>query len=101
MTTNGKPKFLLGQILATPGALDALQESGQDVQFFLARHVRGDWGEGSCDEDKMLNDQALVDGSRLLSAYKTLKGVKIWIITEAADDQGQRVATTALLPQEY
>ncbi len=45
MTTNGKPKFNLGQILATPGALEALQESGQNVQFFLARHVRGDWGE--------------------------------------------------------
>lgn len=101
MTTNGKPKFTLGQVLATPGALDALQESGQNVQFFLARHVRGDWGEGLCDEDKRLNDQALIDGSRLLSAYKTLKGVKIWIITEAADDQGHRISSTCLLPQEY
>jgi hypothetical protein len=44
MTSNGTPKFSLGQILATPGALEALQDSGQDVQFFLARHVRGDWG---------------------------------------------------------
>jgi hypothetical protein len=99
--TNGKPKFTLGQVLATPGALDALQDSGQNVQFFLARHVRGDWGEGLCEEDKMLNDQALVDGSRLLSAYTMLNGRKLWIITEAADDQGQRLATTALLPQEY
>jgi hypothetical protein len=97
---NGKPKFNLGQILATPGALEALQESGQNVQFFLARHVRGDWGE-VCASDAQLNDQALVDGSRLLSAYRTLKGTRIWIITEAADDQGHRVATTALLPSEY
>jgi hypothetical protein len=96
----GKPKFNLGQILATPGALEALQESGQTPQFFLARHVRGDWGE-VCQEDKMLNDQALADGSRILSAYKTGKGVKIWIITEACDDQGHRAATTALLPSEY
>jgi len=101
MTINGKPKFNLGQILATPGALDALQDSGQNVQFFLARHVRGDWGEGLCDEDKMLNDQALVDGSRLLSAYTMLNGQKLWLITEACDDQGQRLATTALLPSEY
>ena len=93
-------KFSLGQILATPGALGALQESGQTPQFFLARHVRGDWGEG-CDEDKRLNDQALIDGSRLLSAYRTLKGVRIWIITEAADDHGHRQATTCLLPEEY
>ena len=51
--------------------------------------------------DAALNDQALVDGSRLLSAYTTLKSVKIWIITEAADDSGHRLATTALLPSEY
>jgi hypothetical protein len=99
-TTIGKPKFSLGRLLATPGALRALEESGQTPQFFLARHVRGDWGE-VCQEDKMLNDQALVDGSRLLSAYRTLKNVRIWIITEAADDSGHRAATTALLPSEY
>jgi hypothetical protein len=100
MTANGKPKFDLGQILATPGALEALQESGQNVQFFLARHVRGDWGE-VCPEDAQLNDQSLVDGSRLLSAYRTLKNTRIWIITEAADDQGHRLATTLLKPEEY
>jgi hypothetical protein len=99
-TSTSKPKFHLGQILATPGALEALGESGQNVQFFLAKHVRGDWGE-VCEEDKMLNDRALVDGSRLLSAYRTLKGERIWVLTEAADDEGHRVATTCLLPSEY
>lgn len=100
MTTNGRPRFQLGQILATPGALEALQDSGQNVQFFIARHIRGDWGE-VCDDDKRLNDQALVDGSRLLSAYTTLKGERLWIITEACNDEGHRLATTALLPNEY
>ena len=99
-TMVGKPKFNLGQILATPGALEALEESGQTPQFFLARHVRGDWGD-VCDEDKMLNDQSLVDGSRLLSAYTTLKGKKLWIITEACDDSGHRLASTILRPDEY
>lgn len=98
---NGKPKFSLGQLLSTPGALEAMAESGQTPMEFLSRHARGDWGEELCDEDKRLNDQSLVDGSRILSAYKTRKGVKIWIITEAADDNGRREATTALLPQEY
>lgn len=98
---NGKPKFSLGQLLSTPGALEAMAESGQTPMEFLSRHARGDWGEELCDEDKRLNDQSLVDGSRILSAYKTRKGVKIWIITEAADDNGRRAATTALLPQEY
>ena len=97
---NGKPKFDLGQILATPGALEALQESGQTPTFFLAKHSRGDWGE-VCDEDKRLNDQSLIDGSRLLSAYRTLKNERLWIITEAADDQGHRLCSTILRPEEY
>ncbi len=95
-----KPKFQIGQLLATPGALKALEESGQSPAFFLERHVNGDWGE-VCDEDKRLNDQALVDGSRLLSAYRTLKGERLWIITEAVGDDGKRSTTTILTPHEY
>lgn len=94
------PRFPLGQVVATPGALDALQESGQTPAFFLSKHVRGDWGE-VCPEDAHLNDQALVDGSRLLSAYRTLRGTKLWVLTEAADDQGDRLGTTLLKPDEY
>lgn len=100
MTINGKPKFSPGQIVATPGALEALRESGQTPEFFLSKHVRGDWGE-VCPDDARLNDQALVDGSRLLSAYRTLRNVRLWVITEAADDNGQRLCSTLLLPQEY
>ena len=87
-------------MLATPGALEALEASGQSPAFFLDRHARGDWGEVNHD-DWQLNDHALRGGSRILSAYKTLKGAKIWIITEAADDDGKRAATTLLLPDEY
>jgi hypothetical protein len=93
-------KFSLGQIVGTPAALKAIDEAGQSPEFFLAKHVAGDWGE-VCEEDKRLNDQALIDGSRLLSAYRTLRGERIWVITEAADDAGNRVASTLLLPQEY
>lgn len=99
--TNHAPKFHLGQVLATPGALEALDASGQSPADFLARHVRGDWGDDLSEEDRRLNDDALIDGSRLLSAYRTLKGVKLWIITEAQDDEGHRAATTLLLPEEY
>jgi hypothetical protein len=92
--------FSLGQLVATPGALEALEESGQQPSDFLSRHTTGDWGE-VCQEDWKLNDDALKDGSRILSAYRTLKGKKLWIITEATDDDGQRAATTLLLPEEY
>jgi hypothetical protein len=93
-------KFSLGQLAATPGALEALEASGQTAEFFLARHASGDYGEVD-DEDRQLNDEALIHGDRILSAYRTLKGVKLWVITEAADDNGHRAATTILLPDEY
>ena len=88
-------KFPLGRTLATPGALAVLQESGQSPAFFLDRHRQGDWGIVSAD-DRQANDEALVGGERLLSAYRTRKGERIWIITEA-----DRSATTILRPDEY
>jgi hypothetical protein len=100
MIAKCQPKFSLGQIVATPGALEALQMAGQSASEFLQRHARGDWGE-VCDEDRQANEQALLDGSRLLSVYRTSLGEKIWLITEAVDDSGDRVATTLLLPSEY
>ena len=93
-------KFSLGKIVATPGAVEALSDAGQTPEFFLEQHVVGNWGEVDS-EDWTANDQALVDGSRLLSAYRTLRNVRIWIITEAADDEGNREATTILLPSDY
>jgi hypothetical protein len=94
------PRFPLGQILATPGALEAFGRCHQNPLDFLARHSSGDWGE-VCEEDGELNDQAVLDGSRILSAYTTDNGIMVWIITEATDDTGKRSATTILLPVEY
>ena len=92
-TAIGRPKFNLGQILATPGALEALEESGQSVQFFLSRHVRGDWGEVD-DEDKLANDQSLLDGSRLLSAYRTLKNERLTVRTKSPARSPVTLAST-------
>ena len=100
------PLFKPGKIVATPAALEALERSGQSVWVFLSRHLAGDWGVVDS-EDKAANDESLRDGSRLLSAYLLDNGddgeepTKIWIITEAADDHGNREATTVLLPEEY
>lgn len=95
-----QPRFPLGQVLATPGAIEVLESSGQSPTEFLAKHVRGDWGIVDA-EDKATNDQSLIDGSRILSAYRTNKGEKLWVITEACDDRGRRAATTILRPDEY
>lgn len=95
-----KPRFNLGQILATPGAIEALEESGQEPGFFLSKHNQGDWGD-LCEGDRQLNDEALIDGSRIMSSYRTLKGVKLWVITDAVDENDNRYVTTILLPEEY
>ena len=95
MIANPTSRFSLGRIVATPGALQAMQDSMQSPTEFLTRHAAGDWGD-ICPSDKSLNDEAVTDEGRLLSAYRTSLGVKLWIITEA-----DRSVTTILLPEEY
>lgn len=96
-----KPDFPIGKLLATPAALEALNEAKVDIIEIVERHIRKDWGDLS-DDDKRLNDAALHDGSRILSAYILPQtDVKIWIITEAVNDDGERASTTAMLPDEY
>ena len=88
--------FALGQTFITPGAEEALQIAGQTAIEFLRRHMSCDWGSELSDDDVQENEISLKEGFRLLSAYRTGKGQKLWIITEA-----DRSATTVLLPSEY
>jgi hypothetical protein len=87
--------FNLGQIVATPGALGALQKAAQDRADFLRRHAACDWGDLS-DEDRKQNDYSLEHGFRILSSYRTNVGDELRTTTEA-----DRSATTLLLPEEY
>ena len=87
--------FALGKLLSTPGALDAISASGQHPLAFLLRHARGDWGEVSAGDAEM-NDEATLEGDCIHSAYRTAKGVRVWIITDAGG-----ACTTILLPDEY
>ncbi len=94
-------RFDLGPIVATPGALEALQRNQMTGLELLARHARGDWGELD-DEDKQANADALQSGARIMSVYTLPDGTKIWLITDAEiDDQHHRQASTLLLPDEY
>ncbi len=88
-------RFFPGVILVTPGALAAFQTTGEDLELFLTRHLRGDWGDLDA-HDRKVNEDALRRGYRLLSAYRLHDGIRIWVITEA-----DRSATTILLSSEY
>ena len=83
-----------GQLLATPAALDHLTLNGSSPLSLIRRHLRGDWGDLGAD-DKKLNDEAVTDRSRIVSAY-AIAGIKIYVITE-----WDRSYTTVLLASEY
>ncbi len=89
------PLFSLGQTLATPGALSALESIKLSAPTLLQRHQSGDWGNLSA-EDWQQNEQALDDQGRLFSVYRINDKTRFWVITEA-----DRSATTVLLPEEY
>jgi len=87
--------FPLGQIVATPGALETLARANQTPNEFLLRHVSGDWGELDA-HDLAENMYILKHGFRVMSSYRTKSGDTLWLITEA-----DRASTTLLLPEEY
>ena len=89
------PKFDPGQVLATPGAIVAIEFARASAVELLRRHLSGDWGDLS-EADKHLNDEALTTGGRILSAYTLADGETVWIISEA-----DRSATILLTPDEY
>ena len=96
-----KSQFSVGEVHVTPAAFSAIRASEQNTMFFLVRHCMfRDWGCVS-EEDAKMNEAAIESGARILSAYILDNGTKIWIITEAADENGERAATTVLLPEEY
>jgi len=87
-------QFPLGRIVATPGALEALEASGVSPVQLLARHQSGNWGEVQ-PEDVRENERSVRDGFRILSSYAAGEE-RIWIITEA-----DRSSTCLLLSSEY
>src|ERR1700756_4872738 len=84
-------------VVATPGALEALKEAGDDLMLFLHRHLGGDWGNVN-EADRRENDFSLGNGLRLLSSYTLSSGKEIWIITEA--DRSSAPASNRVLNQD-
>jgi hypothetical protein len=91
----GTPRFLLGRLIATPGALNAFAATGENTINYIVRHMNLDPGALGA-EDQLQNLRAVREGTRVFSAYELRDGTRIWIITEA-----DRSVTTILLPEEY
>ena len=88
-----KQKFPLGLVTATPNAIRQLPPA--DIAVALARHSAGDWGEvsprGPAGERRPLSEDFAC-----FSVYRSAKGEKFWVITEA-----ERSSTTVLMPEDY
>lgn len=87
-------KFALGNVVITRNCLDWFNEKAIEPMPYYRRHASGDWGDLDV-YDKHLNDQALIDGGRLLSAY-VVAGQKLYVITEH-----DRSVTTMMLAEDY
>ena len=97
MANTGTVKFQLGVVVQTQGIAEKSMEDPAfriAVTDALSKHVTGDWGDVSA-ADKLRNDQALIEGGRLLSSYHYGE-TKFWIITEY-----NRSVTTVLFSEEY
>jgi hypothetical protein len=86
-------------VVATPRALALAKAGAFNLAELLERHQAGDWGDLDA-FDRRENERALRSGARIFSAYETPQG-RVWIITEATDDQGARRSTCILLPEDY
>jgi hypothetical protein len=89
------PRFTVGWLILTPGALVALVEAEEDPRSLIYRHMQGDWGDVGPD-GWAANEYAVRQGERLFSVYRTRQGRTLWVLTAAS-----RYRTTILLPQEY
>jgi hypothetical protein len=96
LNNSPRPLFPLGKVVATPGALEEIERTGDSMPDLLRRHVTGDFGT-VCQADWKANEDAIANGERVFSAYMLKDGkTKVWIITEA-----DRSSTCVLMPEDY
>jgi hypothetical protein len=96
---SNKPLLTLGTVVATPAVLAHLAKHAVFPAAVLSRHQHGDWGNVD-PEDAKANDQAVLSGARVISSY-TVAGAVIWAISDAVQDDGNRLSTCLLFPEEY
>lgn len=87
--------FAIGQIVATPAALAAIDVAGITPLDLILRHANGNYGNLDRD-DIAANLLAIEKGLRILSKYVLLSGESVYVITEA-----DRSSTCLLLTDEY
>ena len=89
-------KFLLGTVHVTPAAVEALIRNEEELMHLLKRHREGDYGAEMCYDDRVVNEESIKRGGRVLSSYTLKDGTVIWIITSAGWQE-----SLAMVREEY
>ena len=89
-------KFLLGKVYITPAAVEALIRNEEELMHLLKRHREGDYGAEMCYDDRVVNEESIKRGGRVLSSYTLKDGTVIWIITSAGWQE-----SLAMVREEY
>ncbi len=93
LNTQPDRPFQIGQIVITLNALNRLPNA--EVIEALHRHTHGDQGDFAQRADSR-KPRTMLDGCRMLSAYRASDGTRFWVITEA-----NRSQTKVLLPEDF
>ena len=89
-------KFLLGKVYVTPTAVEALIRNEEELMHLLKRHREGDYGAEMCYDDRVVNEESIKRGGRVLSSYTLKDSTVIWIITSAGWQE-----SLAMVREEY
>ena len=87
------PKFPPGEVVISANAARKL--TTEDVNTALQRHLRADWGDLAF-RNPVENERCLLHACHLLSAYRSAKGERFWVITEP-----DRSQTRIMLPEDF
>ena len=89
-------KFLLGKVYVTAAAVEALIRNEEELMHLLKRHREGDYGAEMCYDDRVVNEESIKRGGRVLSSYTLKDKTVIWIITSAGWQE-----SVAMVREEY
>lgn len=95
-----EPLFDCGYLVATPTALDLVEEHQVDLPDLFSRHLRGDWGEVGDDGAEANQETIRIRvGTVLSSSTVTPGGDRLWVAT--AFSEPEDLSTYVMLPSEW
>jgi len=90
----------MNKLYMTRGINDEIADNEQfakEICDIIKKFTVKDWG-ALCDDDKQMNEDALINGGRIFAAYNT-SVKKVYLITDGLNSEDEY--TTILFAEEY